>query len=153
MSLKDKIQADLKTAMLARKTDTVEVLKGLKSAILYEEVAKSKREEGLSDEEILAVFKKESKKRQDSVDLYIQGGNIKQADKEKQEKAIIDSYLPEQLSKDVVNELIDTVLVELNIDNPAKQDMGKIMAAVKSKGGSSLDGSMLAKLVQQRIGI
>jgi uncharacterized protein YqeY len=149
--LKDKLQADLKQAMLARETEKVEVLKGLKSAILYEEVAKGKREEGLSDDEILAVFKRESKKRQDSVDLYIKGGNNAQAENEKSEKGIIDSYLPEQLDEAAVNGLIDSAISELGITEPSKQDMGKIMGAVKSKGGSSLDGAMLAKLVQSRI--
>ena len=150
--IKDKIQADLKTAMLARDTDRVEVLKGLKSAILYAEVAENKRDVGLSDDEILVVFKKESKKRQDSVDLYIKGGNEAQAKKELEEKEIIDSYLPAQLDESAVNQLIDSALKELNISEPTKQDMGKIMGAVKAKGGPSLDGAMLAKLVQTRIG-
>jgi uncharacterized protein YqeY len=152
MSLKDTLQADLKTAMLSRDSFTTDVIKGLKSAILYEEVAKGKREEGLSDEEIIAVFKKESKKRQDSIDMYKQGNNLEQAEKEAKEKAIIDAYLPAQLSEEQVNELINESLLELDISEPSKQDMGKIMGSVKAKGGSSLDGAMLAKLVQQRIG-
>jgi uncharacterized protein YqeY len=152
MSIKETLQADLKTSMLARDSFTTDVLKGLKTAIQYEEVAKSKREEGLSDDEILGVFKKESKKRQDSIDMYTQGNNLEQADKETKEKAIIDAYLPAQLSEDQVNELIDSALGELGISEPTRQDMGKIMGAVKVKGGSSLDGSMLAKLVNQRIG-
>lgn len=151
-NLKEVLQTDLKTSMLARDSFTTDVIKGLKSAILYEEVAKGKREDGLSDDEILAVFKKESKKRQDSIDMYNQGNNLEQAEKETKEKAIIDSYLPAQLSEDQVNELIDSTLNELGISDPTKQDMGKIMGAVKSKAGPSLDGSMLAKLVNQRIG-
>jgi uncharacterized protein len=150
-NLKEVLQADLKTAMLARDSFTTDVIKGLKSAILYEEVAKSKREEGLSDAEILAVFKKESKKRQDSIDMYTQGGNLPQAEKETEEKAIIDAYLPAQLSEQQVNELIDNTLNELDITEPTRQDMGKIMGAVKSKAGPELDGSLLAKLVNQRI--
>lgn len=150
--LKEKLQEDLKTSMLARDSFTTDVLKGLKTAIQYEEVAKSKREEGLNDDEILAVFKKESKKRQDSIDMYMQGNNIDQADKETKEKAIIDAYLPAQLSEDQVNQLIDSTLSELGISEPTRQDMGKIMGAVKSKSGPNLDGSMLAKLVNQRIG-
>ena len=152
MSMKDTLQNDLKTSMLARDSFTTDVLKGLKTAIQYEEVAKSKREEGLSDDEILAVFKKESKKRQDSIDMYKQGNNLEQAEKETKEKAIIDAYLPAQLTEDQVNELIDETLNELGISGPTRQDMGKIMGAVKSKAGPNLDGSMLAKLVNQRIG-
>jgi uncharacterized protein YqeY len=149
--LKDKLQEDLKTSMLARDSFTTDVLKGLKTAIQYEEVAKSKREEGLNDDEILAVFKKESKKRQDSIDMYTQGNNLEQADKETKEKAIIDAYLPAQLSEDQVNELIDSALSELGISEPTRQDMGKIMGAVKSKGGPNIDGSTLARLVSNRL--
>jgi hypothetical protein len=149
--MKDKLQADLKTVMLARDSFTTDVVKSLKSAILYEEVAKGKREEGLSEDEILAVIKKESKKRQDSIDMYTQGGNKDLADKESKEKAIIDTYLPAQLSEDQINQLIDVSLQELKITEPTRQDMGRIMGAVKSKGGAQLDGSLLAKLVQERI--
>lgn len=149
--LKDKLQDDLKQAMLARDTETVDVLKGLKSAILYEEVAKNKRDEGLNDDEILAVFKKESKKRQDSVDMYIKGGSQEKAEKEQQEKAIIDSYLPEQLSEEEAIKVIETALADLGISDPEKKDMGRIIGAVKATG-AEIDGSTLAKLVSQRIG-
>jgi uncharacterized protein YqeY len=152
MNLKDTLQADLKTAMLARDSFKTDVIKSLKSAILYAEVADGKREEGLNDEEILAVFKKESKKRQDSIELYTQGGNIEQAKKEQSEKEIIDSYLPAQLSEETVNEMIDVALKELEITEPTRQDMGKIIGSVKSKAGAELDGGMLARLVQSRIG-
>jgi uncharacterized protein YqeY len=148
--LKEKLQADLKTAMLARNTQTVDVLKGLKSAILYEEVAKNKRDEGLNDDEILAVFKKESKKRQDSIDMYTKGGNEEKAAQESSEKEIIDAYLPEQLSEEEVEKIIDSVITELGITTPEKKDMGRIIGAVKAKG-AEVDGSTLARLVSIRL--
>lgn len=148
--LKEKLQADLKQAMLARDNERTDVLKGLKSAILYEEVAKNKRDEGLNDDEILAVLKKESKKRQDSIDMYTKGGNEEKADQESKEKEIIDSYLPEQLSEEEVEKLIDSTINELGITDPEKKDMGRIIGAVKSKG-AEVDGSTLAKLVSARI--
>lgn len=149
--LKDKLQADLKKAMLSRDTETVDVLKGLKSAILYTEVAEKKRENGLSDEEILAVFKKESKKRQDSADMYAQAGDETRSAKERAEKAIIDSYLPKQLSEEAVLEHIEKTIQKLSIENPQKQDMGRIIGAVKAELGAEVDGSILAQLVQKRI--
>lgn len=75
MSLKDKLQQDLKQAMLARDSARSDVIKGLKSAILYAEVATGKRDEGLSDDEIIKLFQKEAKKRSESAQLYIQGGS------------------------------------------------------------------------------
>lgn len=148
--LKDKLQEDLKQAMIARDSEKTDVLKGLKSAILYEEVAKNKREEGLSDSEIMTVLKKESKKRQDSIDMYTKGGNQDKATQESKEKVIIDSYLPEQLSEAEVEKIIDSVMKELNITDPEKKDMGRIIGAVKAKG-AEVDGSTLAKLVSSKI--
>ena len=148
--IKDKLQADLKTAMLARDTERTDVLKGLKSAVLYAEVEQGKREEGLDDAGILIVFKKEAKKRQDSVAMYRKGGNNEQADKESAEKAIIDAYLPEQLTEEEANKVIDQVLADHSIDQPEKKDMGRIIGAVKATG-AEIDGSTLAKLVSSRI--
>lgn len=151
MSIKDTLQADLKTSMIARDSFTTDVIKGLKTAILYAEVAAGKRDTGLSDEEILSIFKKESKKRQESADLYMRGSAQERADKELAEKAIIDAYLPAQLDEAALNGLIDSAMGEMNITELTKQDMGKIIGAVKSKGGAEVDASVLAKLVQARI--
>lgn len=149
--LKDTLNADVKAAMLAREADKVETLKGLKSAILYAEVAAGKRDEGLNDQEIIAVFKKESKKRQDSIDLYDKAGDKKRADKEREEKALIDAYLPEQLSDEKVQQLIVQAMAELEIEHAEAKDMGKIIGAVKQKAGAEVDGSTLAHLVKERI--
>ncbi len=151
MSLKDTLQADLKTSMIARDSFKTDIIKGLKSAILYAEVAANKREAGLSGDEILAVFKKESKKRAESAELYTKGDRPELASKELAEKVIIDAYLPAQLDEATVNKMIDTAMTDLGITTPARSDMGKIIGAVKSKGGAELDGSMLAKLVNSRI--
>lgn len=151
MSIKDTLQADLKSSMLARDSFTTEVIKSLKSAIMYAEVASSKREEGLADEEILGVFKKESKKRAESAELFDRGGNHEAAEKERKEKVIIDAYLPAQLDEAAVKALLDAAIAELGITTPTKQDMGKLIAAVRAKGGAEVDGGMLARLVQARI--
>jgi uncharacterized protein YqeY len=148
--MKDKLQADLKTAMLARNTEVVDTLKGLKSAILYAEVAQGKREEGLDDTEIMVVLKKEAKKRQDSIDMFRKGGNDEQADKEAREKELINAYLPEQLSEEDVVKVIDETMVTLGIENPEAKDMGRIIGAVKATG-AEIDGGLLATLVKSRI--
>ncbi len=149
--LKEKLNQDLKQAMLARDTETTDVLKGIKSAILYAEVAQKKREIGLSDEDILVVLKKESKMRQESADLFIKGGSQDKADKELREKSIVDSYLPTQMSDENVNELIDKVLSDLGITELSRQDMGRVIGEAKKRGGSEVDGSLLARLINNRI--
>lgn len=148
--LKDVLNADLKVAMLARETEKVEILRGLKSAILYAEVASNKRDEGLSESETIAVLRKESKKRQDSIDLYKQGGNKELADKETAEKVVIDAYLPEQLTEEATDSLISEAIKDLKIESPTKQDMGRIIGAVKASG-KEVDGALVAKLINSRI--
>jgi uncharacterized protein YqeY len=74
-STKQQIDADLKTAMLAGDKTLVTTLRGLKSAILYVEVAENAREKGLPEDAVVAILQKEAKKRQESADLYLQGGN------------------------------------------------------------------------------
>lgn len=149
--LKDKLQADLKEAMLSRDTARIDVLKGLKSSILYAEVEQGKRDNGLTNEEVFEVFKKEAKKRQDSIDMYTQGGDSSRAEKEKAEKDIIDSYLPAQLSEDDIGLLVDAALQELGIEQPQKQDLGRIIGLVKQKAGAQADGATIAKSVTARV--
>lgn len=149
--MKQRLQDDLKAAMIARDSLKTDLLKGLKSAILYAEVAAGKREAGLSDDEVMSVLTKEAKKRQESADLYTKGGRPELAEKELAEKALIAAYLPEQLDEAAVNALIDAVIAELGLEAPGKQDMGKIIGGVKAKAGAGVDGGMLAALVGARL--
>jgi uncharacterized protein YqeY len=147
--IKQQLNDDVKVAMLAGDSLRLETLRGLKSAILYAEVAAKKREEGLSDEEITALFARESKKRQESADLYTQGGSAERAEKELAEKAIIDAYLPEQLSEDELKRVIDEVVKQQSASG--MQAMGQVIGAVKAKVGSAADGALIARLVKERL--
>lgn len=148
--LKQQLQDDVKAAMLAGDALRVETLRGLKSVILYAEVAAKKREgDGISDEEIVTLFAKESKKRTESAELYVKGGAQEKADKELAEKAIIDAYLPEQLSEADLAKLIDEVIAEQGAEG--MQAMGRVIGAVKAKAGNSADGALVAKLVKERL--
>lgn len=151
MSMKELLQQDLKAAMIARDSLKTDVLKGIKTAVLYAEVALGKRDEGLNDEEILAVIKKESKKRQESADMYTKGDRPESAAKELSEKQMLDAYLPAQLDAPAVNGLIDEAMQTLGITEPGKQDMGKLIGTVKAKVGAGVDGGLLARLVNERI--
>lgn len=148
--LKQQLQDDVKAAMLAGDALRVETLRGLKSVILYAEVAVKKRDEdGLSDEEIVTLFAKESKKRTESAELYVKGGAQEKADKELAEKAIIDAYLPEQLSEADLAKLIDEIIADQGAEG--MQAMGKVIGAVKAKAGNSADGALVARLVKERL--
>src|SRR5579872_6866879 len=94
------IEQDLKAAMLARDTDTVSTLRGLKSVFLYAKVESGLRDQDLDDSEAIRLLQKEAKKRQESAELYAQGGAQERADQELKEKGVIESYLPAKLSED-----------------------------------------------------
>jgi len=148
MSLKNQIDADIKVAMLAGEKTLVTTLRGLKSAILNVEVAKGARETGLPDSEITDILAKEAKKRQESADMYIQGNSKERADAELQEKAIIERYLPKQLSEQEIQQIINEVTAELGT---SVQQMGQIIGAVKAKTSGSADGAIIAKLVKEKL--
>ena len=148
MGLKQQIDTDLKTAMLAGNKTLVTTLRGLKSVILYEEVAKNLRETGLPDDEITKLLAKEAKKRQESADLYSQGGDKERQNDELEEKSIIKKYLPKQLSETEINKLIDEAIIKL--DNN-QQNMGQIIGQVKQAAGAGADGAVIARLVKERL--
>jgi uncharacterized protein YqeY len=148
MNFKEKIDQDLKAALLGGDKERASVLRGVKSAVLYEEVAKGVRDSGLPDDQIMSILQKEAKKRQESADLYIQGGNAEKADAELSEKKIIEEYLPAALSEEDIAKLIDEIAAE----NPiTKETMGATIASVKAKSGGAADGATVARLVRDRI--
>ncbi len=147
--IKQRLQDDVKTAMLAGDSLRLECLRGLKSAILYAEVAAGKREAGLSDDEILGLLAKEAKKRQESADLYVQGGSQERAEKELAEKAIIEEYLPEQMSEDELTQIIDELISQ--VKPQGMQQMGQVIGQVKSRVGNKADGSIIARLVKEKL--
>lgn len=144
--LVERINADLKTAMLARDAFRTETLRGLKAAILNEEVAKGARETGLGDEAVEQLIAREAKKRDEAANLFEQGGNQASADKERAEKVLLSGYLPEQLSEAEIQQLVDEAVAELKPEG--MKDMGRVIGAVKAKAGNSADGALVAKLVK-----
>lgn len=148
-SLKDRINADLKSAMLARDELKTQTLQGLKSAILYEEVAKKVKESGLSEDMIEQVVAREVKKRDEAAGLFEQGGNRTSAAKERAEGEILKAYLPEQMSEDEVRALVGEVIAE--IEPEGLKDMGRVIGAVRARAGNAADGALVAKLVKQSL--
>jgi uncharacterized protein YqeY len=147
--LKQQIEQDLKTALLAGDKERATTLRGLKSVIWYAEVATGVRDTGLSDEEIVELFYKELKKRQESADLFERGGNLQKRDAELDEKSLIEAYLPRQLSEEEIQELVVEAIAQTEAQG--MQDMGRVIAGVKQKVGGAADGATIARLVKQRL--
>jgi len=147
--LKQQLEQDLKAALLSGDKERATVIRSLKSVILYAEVAKGVRDEGLGDAEIIELFAKEAKKRQESADLYIKGGSEDRAALELTEKKIIEDYLPQQLSEEELNAIIDQVITD--IDAAGSQAMGMTIGKVKQLTSGRADGARIATLVKKRL--
>ncbi|HMI09825.1 MAG TPA: GatB/YqeY domain-containing protein [Candidatus Saccharimonadales bacterium] len=149
MALKQRIQDDLKAALLGGDRFAAETLRGLKAAILNEEVAKSKRDEGLEDAEIEQIVAKEVKKRNESATLYEQNDRAESAADERREAEILSIYLPTQLGEEEVKAIIEAAIKQLGANGMS--DMGKVIGVVKSKVGNTADGATVAKLVKEQL--
>jgi uncharacterized protein YqeY len=145
----EQIEQDLKQALLAGDKQTVETLRGLKSALLNEAISQNARDTGLPDDQIQKVLARESKKRLEAAELYKQGGAEDKAGAELAEKAIIDKYLPEQMSEAEVAKIVDEEIAKAG--SPTMQDMGRIIGAVRGRSQGQADGSLIAKLVKEKL--
>src|SRR6201982_1417715 len=100
MTLQQRVDSDLKDAMRAKEATKLGVLRMLKTALKYAAIAKSDAETELSDSEAVQVIRKQAKQRQDSIESFEKGGRVELAEKEKEELAILNSYLPQAMSPD-----------------------------------------------------
>jgi uncharacterized protein YqeY len=149
MALKQRIQDDMKAALLGGDRFVGETLRNLKAAILNEEVAQNKRDEGLDDETIEQILAKEVKKRNESAALYDQNMRQDAAADERREAEIISKYLPAQLTEAEVKTFVDAAVAELNATSP--QLLGQVIGHVKKQLGNTADGATIAKLVKEAL--
>ena len=148
-ALKQRISEEQKAAFLGGNRFRGEVLRNLLAAILNEEVAQMKRDEGLSDEEVEKVIVREVKKRTESASLYRENGREDLAEPEENEQAVLEEYLPEQMSEDDVRRVVGEVVAAMG--DVTMQQMGQVIGAVKAKVGNAANGAMVAKLVKETI--
>lgn len=149
MALKQRIDDDLKTALLERNRFETEVLRGLKAAILNEEVALKKREEGLGDSETEKIIAREVKKRFEAADLYEQNDRAELANDERKEAEILQRYLPKQLSESEITKIVEQVMAELGASD--MKSMGAVIGAVKQRVGNTADGAIVARIVKENL--
>ena len=150
MNVKETILADLITAMKAKDTKRLQVLRSLKAKLLEKEIEKrSGGKAELSNEDALAVLTKAAKQRKESIDQYTAGNRLDLVEVEKIELEIIESYLPAPMSEDEIIELIDSQINKVGA--ASMQDIGKVMGPIMGKLKGKADGSLVNKLVRQRL--
>lgn len=145
--MRERLEADIKAALLAGDKDKARALNFIKNSIV---VVEKNTGTSLTDDEVITILRKEVKKRNEAAELFEKGGNHESAKKEKDEIDLINVYLPAQLSKEDVKKSVETILKEQNI--PLEQSsMGRIIGATKAKLGSSADPSVVAQVVSELI--
>ena len=149
MTLQDRVDSDLKEAMRAKDATKLGVLRMLKSALKYAAIAKSDAEAELSDAEAVQVIRKQAKQRQDSIESFEKGGRAELADKEKEELAILNTYLPQGMSLDELSKVVGETIAELGATSKAQ--MGAVMKALQAKVGGRADGKALSSEVQKQL--
>lgn len=147
--IKQQIERDLKAAMLGGDKKKAETLRVIKSALLYEEVSLNSRDIGISDEQAQKVLAREAKKRAEAAELYAKAGEEERAQAELTEKAVIDNYLPAQLSEADVRAVVNEELSKL--DSPGLSNMGQVIGAARGRLGAQADGSLIARLVKEAL--
>src|SRR4029453_5690579 len=149
MSVQERIDSDLKEAMRAKDTTTLGVLRMLKSALKYAAIEKSGAEAELSDTEAIQVIRKQAKQRQDSIESFEKGGRAELADKEKEELALLNSYLPQAMSSEELEKIVRETIAEVGATSKAQ--MGAVMKALQAKAGGRADGKTLSAEVQKQL--
>jgi uncharacterized protein len=148
MALTDQIQSDLTAAMKARDAETVATLRMVVAAIKNARV-ESGRTADLTDEETLGILTREAKKRQEAATAYDAANRSELAAKERSELAILQRYLPEQLSDAEIAALVEQAAAEVGATSPG--DLGKVMSAVMPKVRGRADGKRVNALVRAHL--
>jgi uncharacterized protein len=147
--MKDRLRGDLTAAMKARDAVTVRTLRMALTSVTKEEVAGSSARE-LSDDEVLAVLTREAKRRREAADAFAAAGREEQAAAERAEGAVLDAYLPAQLTDAELGELVAAAIEETGASDP--RAMGQVMKAVTPRVAGRAAGARVAAEVRRRLG-
>lgn len=146
--LKERLRSDLTTAMKARDEVRVSTLRMALSAINTEEVAGDSHRE-LSDDEVVTVLGRESKKRRESAEAFDGAGRTELADRERAEQAVLTDYLPAQLSDEELATLVAAAITETGAEGP--KQMGQVMKAVSPRVAGRADGRRVSGEVKRQL--
>jgi len=145
MSLEEKINNDIKQAMLAREKEKLEALRAIKTALLVAKTEKGGSHE-VTEEAELKLLQKLVKQRKDSAQIYQQQNRNDLADKELFEAKVIEEYLPEQISDEELTAIIKKIIEETGAKGVA--EMGKVMAVAKTRLAGKAEGKVIADKIK-----
>lgn len=143
MALEEKINADIKAAMLAKESAKLEALRAVKSAILLLKTSP----EGYTDETELKALQKMVKQRKETADVYNGQGRADLAEVELAQAAVIEVYLPKQMSEAEIKSEVEKIIAAVGATSPA--DMGKVMGAATKALAGKADGKVVSTIVKE----
>jgi uncharacterized protein YqeY len=148
--LRDRFTADMKEAMKAGEKGKLGAIRLIQAALKDKDIeARGAGKEPLSDEEILALLQKMVKQRQESIAMYEQGGRTELAQQEKDEVAVISSYLPQQMDEAETKAAIEAAIAETGA--ASMKDMGKVVGALRAKYAGRMDFAKASGLVKDML--
>jgi hypothetical protein len=143
MPLQERIQQELKAAMLAKDETKLSTLRLLKSALGYAQI--ERKTDSLGDADVVALIQKEVKKRREATEQFQRGGRPELAEKETRESAVLESFLPPPLSSEELEKLVRDTVQELGATS--KKEMGAVIKAVQTKAAGRADGKTISAAV------
>ncbi len=145
MSLEITINGEIKTAMLAKNEAALRGLRAIKSAILLAKTADGRQGDLSTDDEI-KILQKLAKQRKDSLEVFEKQNREDLAQKEREELAVIEKFMPQQMNEDELRTALQTIIAELGASSAA--DMGKVMGAATKQLAGKADGKAISAMVK-----
>jgi uncharacterized protein len=146
MSLIATIEAELREATLARDAERRDTLRLILSALRG---AEKELQRPLKDDEELQVLQRERKRRTEAAEAFREGGREEQAASEERELVVLEEFMPEPLSEDAIEEIVDNVIAEVGATS--MRDLGRVMADVMPQIAGRADGSTVSQLVREKL--
>jgi uncharacterized protein YqeY len=147
--LSQQITEDMKAAMREKNKLALNTIRMLKSAIKNAAIEKGGADAELEDAEVVAVIRKEVKKRQDSVEQFAAAGRTELVDQEKEEIEVLNGYLPEPLSAEEIETIVAAAIAEVGATS--RKEMGQVMKIVQEKTAGRADGKTLSQAVMSKL--
>lgn len=142
MTFEEKINADIKTAMLAKDSKKLEALRAIKNVVILLKTSP----EGISDDSIMKTIQKEVKKRKESADIFTQQNRADLAEVELFQAGVMEAYLPQQMSEAEIKTELEKIISQVGASSPA--DMGKVMGAASKAFAGKADNKIVSQLVK-----
>lgn len=146
MTIEERINGDIKTAMLSKDAKRLEALRAIKSAVLLLKTSP----EGLTEDSALKAIQKEVKKRKETAELYVSQNRQDLAEVEQFQASVLEEYLPQQMSEDEIKAELQKIIASVGATSAA--DMGKVMGAASKALAGKADNKIVSGLVKQLLG-